>query len=103
MSKDEYMKHGYGYAAVINHCIVSRALVTCCYQLNDNIGVDTLEDHRRKGLSSLLVSMTLEEAKKRGRHCVWDCMEDNIASARTAVKVGFELERTYTVCWFNYL
>lgn len=102
LSIDEYLKHGYGYAAVIDNCIVSRTLVTCCFQMCDNIGVDTLEEHRRKGLSSQLVYMTLLEAKKRGRHCVWDCMEDNIASARTAFKVGFELERTYTVCWFKY-
>ncbi len=100
-SKEAYLKNGYGYAAVIGNCIVSRALVTCSYKQHDNIGVDTLNEYRKKGISSKLVYLTLLEARKRNRECVWDCTEDNIASERTAIKVGFELERTDTVCWFN--
>lgn len=50
-----------------------------------------------------VVHMTLLEAQKRNRKNIWDCMEDNIASAKTALKVGFEQERTYTVCWFHNL
>jgi GNAT superfamily N-acetyltransferase len=100
-SREDYLKRGYGYAAVIDNCIVSRVLVTCCYGSNDNIGADTMDKYRRMGLSSKLVYMTLLEARKRGRECVWDCMEENVASEKTALKVGFEQERTYTVCWFN--
>jgi GNAT superfamily N-acetyltransferase len=101
ISLEDYLMNGYGYAAVMDNYIVSRALVTCCYKLNDNIGVDTKEEHRRKGLSAKLVYMTLLEAKRRGRDCIWDCMEENVASESTALKVGFVLERTYTVCWFG--
>lgn len=100
-SKEAYLKNGYGYVAVIGNCIVSRALVTCSYKQHDNIGVDTLKEYRKKGISSKLVYLTLLEARKRNRECIWDCTEDNIASERTAIKVGFELERTDTVCWFN--
>ncbi len=101
ISKEAYLKKGYGYAAVIDNNIVSRALATCSYKQLDNIGVDTLKEHRRKGLSSRLTYLTLLEASKRNRENVWDCTEDNVASERTALKVGFELERTYTVCWFK--
>jgi predicted acetyltransferase len=100
-SKEAYLKKGYGYAAVIGNCIVSRALVTCSYHQQDNIGVDTLEEFRKKGISSKLVYLTLLEAKKRDRKSIWDCTENNVASERTALKVGFELERTETICWFD--
>ena len=100
-SKEAYLKNGYGYAAVIGNCIVSRALATCSYNQHDNIGVDTLEEYRKKGISSKLVYFTLLEARKRDRKNIWDCSEDNVASERTAFRVGFELERTETVCWFD--
>ena len=100
-SKEAYLKNGYGYAAVIGDCIASRALVTCSYNQHDNIGVDTLEEYRKRGISSKLVYYTLLEARKRDRKNIWDCSEDNVASERTALKVGFELERTKTICWFN--
>ena len=100
-SREAYIKKGYGYAAVVDNSIVSRALVTCSYNQHDNIGVDTLEEYRKKGLSSKLVYHTLLEARKRNRENIWDCTEDNIASERTALKVGFEFERNDTVCWFS--
>ena len=43
ISVEAYLKNGYWYAAVIDNCIVSRALVTCSYNQHDNIGVNTLE------------------------------------------------------------
>ncbi len=48
-----------------------------------------------------MVYFTLLEVRKRDRKNIWDCSEDNVASERTALKVGFELERTETVCWFD--
>jgi len=98
---EAYLNNGYGYAAVIDNHIVSRALVTCRYKRHDNIGVDTITEHRNKGISTMLVYKTLLEAGKRERDCIWDCTEDNVASEKTAFKVGFELERTYTICWFT--
>lgn len=101
-SREAYFKNGYGYAAVIDNKIISRALVTCSYKQHDNIGVDTMKEHRKKGISSKLVYLTLLEARKRDRECIWDCTEENVASERTALKVGFELERTDTIYWFNH-
>ncbi|WOO35266.1 GNAT family N-acetyltransferase [Anaerocolumna sp. AGMB13020] len=100
-TREAYLNNSYGYAAVIDSHIVSRALVTCSYKKHDNIGVDTIPEHRKKGISTMLVYKTLHEAGKRERDCVWDCTEDNIASEKTALKVGFQLERTYTICWFT--
>jgi predicted acetyltransferase len=101
ISLQAYIKDGYGFAAVKYNKIVGKALVTCSYKEFDNVGVDTLKDFRRKGISTNLVYRTLEEGKKRNRKNIWDCMEDNLPSESTALKVGFLLERTYTVCWFK--
>lgn len=101
ISLQGYIRDGYGFAAVKHNKIVGRALVTCRHREFDNIGVDTLKEHRRKGISTNLVYRTLEEGMKRNRRNIWDCMEDNTPSERTALKVGFILERTYTVCWFK--
>jgi hypothetical protein len=54
-SLEAILKSGYEYAAVLNNDFVSRAMVTCNYRLQDNMGVDTLQDYRRKGILRFLL------------------------------------------------
>lgn len=60
--------------------------------LNDlwQIGVDTLENHRCKGLALYLVKTIADEIEKKGRLPYYTTWSPNIASTKVAIKVGFE-------------
>lgn len=96
-----YLEHGYGYAAIQNNEIAARALMMFDYKTIANISVDTLSNHRRKGLSAYLASLTMKETICRHQNPIWDCSEDNIASEKTALKCGFQHVFEEDVFWFD--
>lgn len=100
-SWDKFLKNGYGYAAIKNGEIAARAVVTFNYGGKANISVDTVQNHRNKGLSSYIVNKTIEEALRRNETPVWDCDEDNIPSVKTALKCGFSFIREDNIYWFS--
>lgn len=99
-SCENYLEKGYGYAAIKNNEIVARAIMSFSFQDKNNISVNTLESHRRKGLSSYLVSKVVEETLNLNHLPIWDCNEYNKASEKTAEKCGFKLVREDKVYWF---
>lgn len=59
--------------------------------MNDmwQIGIDTLEEHRQKGLGKYLVKTIAEEIEKQNRLPYYTTWSPNIASTRVALDVGF--------------
>ena len=100
-SYDEYLKIGYGYAAIKENEIVAKAIMTFHYEDKSNISVETSQIHRNKGLSSYLVSKTVEEALRRDQVPIWDCTQYNIASEKTALRCGFQQIREEPIYWFS--
>nr|WP_302600101.1 GNAT family N-acetyltransferase [uncultured Cellulosilyticum sp.] len=96
-----YLRKGYGYAAIKDNEVVARAIMSFSFNQQDNISVDTLEKHRRKGLSAYLVSKTIEETIRLNHTPIWDCNEYNIASEKTAQKCGFQMIREDDIYWFG--
>jgi GNAT superfamily N-acetyltransferase len=101
-SVEKYLNLGYGYAAVAEGKIASFAITSFLYDTTFSIGVETLEQHRRKGLASTLVNILLKELYSKGFKIWWDCMDSNIASQKTAQSTGLVLDHKYKVCWFNF-
>lgn len=55
------------------------------------IGIETHPDHRRRGLAAIVTAAAIDHALTRGFQDIWwICAADNLASIRTAEKVGFE-------------
>lgn len=100
-TQENYLENGYGYAAIIENEIVSRAIMTCSYGDESNISVNTLQTHRNKRLSSYLVQKTVEETLSRNKNPIWDCSQDNIASEKTALRCGFKMIREDNIYWFS--
>lgn len=98
---EKYLNKAYGYAAIYDNKIIGRAIIIGTYDDKDNITVDTLIDFRRRGVAISLVENVLRETEIRGRNAIWDCTEDNIASQKTAEKLGFQLCRKYKVGYFK--
>ncbi|MFX0093782.1 MAG: GNAT family N-acetyltransferase [Candidatus Hodarchaeota archaeon] len=66
-------------------------------------GVGTHENYRKRGFGSACAAAALEFAFERGyEHVGWHCWDDNIASAKTALKAGYVHERTHPVMHFWY-
>jgi GNAT superfamily N-acetyltransferase len=99
---ENYLNKGYGYIALSGNKIVSIAVSTAHYKTTQEIGVETLEDYRRKGLSSSLVRMLLNVFYVKGIKPSWDCSDTNIASQQTIEKAGLVRDYRYKVNWFYF-
>ncbi len=101
-STENYLNLGYGYVAVDAGKIVSFAITSFLYDKTFSIGVETLEQARRKGLAGTLVNILFNELYSKNYNIWWDCMVDNIASQKTAESTGLILDHRYKVCWFEF-
>lgn len=101
-SLENFLNLGYGYAAVAEEKVISYGITSSLYDKTYAIGVETLEQHRRKGLACTLVNVLFKELYSKGCNIWWDCMDSNIASQKTAESTGLILDHKYKVCWFNF-
>lgn len=98
-----YLGKGYGYAALTEEQeIVSIAVSSAMFNATHVIGVETLGDYQRRGLSNSLVKLLLKKFKEKDISAWWDCMECNIASQKTAEKAGLLKAYRYKINWFNF-
>ena len=100
-SLDKFIKLGKGYAAIQSSRICSFAITRFLYTDIYSIGTETLDPHKQKGLSGFLSMSLINDIANQGANIWWDCMEDNIASQKTAVKIGLAFEHEYEIFWFN--
>ncbi|MDE0634963.1 MAG: GNAT family N-acetyltransferase [Candidatus Poribacteria bacterium] len=76
-------------AAIVNDNIVSIARTYAHTDLHGGISVFTLEEWRGKGYATSAASLVAQQIQAMGKVPVWICGEENIASLRTAQKLGF--------------
>lgn len=76
-------------AAIVNDSIVSIARTYAQTDSHGGISIYTLEEWRGKGYATSSASLVAEELQAMGKVPVWYCDEENIASLRTAQKLGF--------------
>lgn len=55
-----------------------------------DVGIDTLEGHRRRGHAAACFCSLAAHMAAQGRQPVWGAAENNVASMRLAEKLGFE-------------
>ncbi len=76
-------------AAFVNDSIVSIARTYAHTDLHGGISVFTLEEWRGKGYAASTASLVAQQIQAMGKVPVWSCGEENVASLRTAKKLGF--------------
>lgn len=86
---------------------IGNEIVSICYSglVKDNIhtiGIETLENHRRKGYGYKVAKMFLKECKIKNIEPHWDCSEDNEGSKYMAEKLSFQKEYDYTCYWYRF-
>ena len=95
-SQEGFLDHGFGAVAIHQGAAVAWCLTDSVGKTSCDIGVETEDPHRKRGLASALTSMVLNDAFSRGLQQVgWHCHAINIPSVRTAERAGFSLAREY--------
>ncbi|SIQ04838.1 GNAT family N-acetyltransferase [Halanaerobium kushneri] len=94
-SCDKYLEKTFGYCIIFNNKIVSYCICNFVYDNIHTIGIETLKDYRRKGLSQAAAEAFIEKCTSEKLDPHWECMESNIASRNLAEKLKFKLERVY--------
>jgi RimJ/RimL family protein N-acetyltransferase len=95
---DRYFDTGIGYVALHeDRAVASLCISVFVSEKTYEFGTATHEGHRNRGLSTAVGSSCINTCLARGFTPVWHCWSDNLPSIAVARKIGFELERTYTV------
>jgi len=95
-SISNYLTHGSGFAVMVGDQMVSWSMSDCVAKNHAEIGIYTVPEHRRKGLGTIAAAATVEYCLNTGIESVgWHCNDSNIASQRTAKKIGFVYQDTF--------
>lgn len=102
-NKENFLASGFGFVALQGDEIVCWCLADVTAGQACEIGIETAVSHRRRGLATAVVAATVEFCQQTGfSHIGWHCGADNPGSIKTAVNVGFVLERPYNFYAFYY-
>lgn len=96
-SPDQFLKEGFGYIALDNGRVCAVAFSASVSNDKIDIGVETHEDYRRKGLAAILASKMCERIVEIGKRPVWAHAISNKGSMNTALKCGFVQDKINTV------
>ena len=104
-SLPSFLANGFGFCTVYGKEIASWCMADCVSGDRCEIGIHTIEQHRRRGLAACTVAATIEHCLSRGlTHIGWHCWSNNLASAATARAAGFVkvLDHPGVHAWFNH-
>lgn len=88
-SGEEFLKNGKGYCVIYNDEVAAVAFSAAISSNQVDIGIETAEAHRRKGLAAIAAKKMVAYVKSIQKEPVWDCDASNTGSRCTAEKVGF--------------
>jgi GNAT superfamily N-acetyltransferase len=93
----------YGFVCIHDHRLVSWATVDFVSASVGEAGIFTLEGYRRRGLATIVTAATIEYGLSHGLKKIhWTCAETNIASIRTAEKLGFKRGKDYIMYYLIF-
>lgn len=85
----QFLDHGTGFCVTHEDRPCAWAFTAAVGGDEVDIGVETAENYRRKGLACAAAAMTAAAVKEHGKKPVWACHEGNTGSAGLAQKLGF--------------
>ncbi|WP_375330113.1 GNAT family N-acetyltransferase [Candidatus Tisiphia endosymbiont of Nemotelus uliginosus] len=95
-SDKNFLMHGTGYALCLGLQVVSEVYASIGGDYAE-IGVITHPDYRGKGYGRQIVSHLITQCFNTKITPKWSCNVDNRSSLHTAMKLGFEINRYYTL------
>jgi len=95
-SKEDFLSNGFGFCSFTAMGQPTSVCYTACIAKSvAEIDIATLPNYRQKGLAKLVTSAFLKHCNENGIIANWDCFEDNTASLKTALNIGFEKTMNY--------
>lgn len=92
-----FMQNGFGNYARTADTITNWSLSDGHFQSKVEIGVQSVEAFRKKGLSIAVVAATINQCFSKGfKGIQWLCVDSNKGSRAIAEKLGFSLKNTYS-------
>ena len=102
-SSEKFLEQGVSYCVLQSSKVIAWCTPDCTVGDRIDVGIFTEPIYRRMGLGALAVAATVDYCLSQGFTAVgWHCNADNIASRKTAEKVGFKLNRNYFYYYFMY-
>jgi GNAT superfamily N-acetyltransferase len=98
-SKEQFLEKGFGYVALDGDEVIAIAFSAAVSSEEIDIGVETDEHYRHKGLAKALADKMCREVLSVGKKPVWAHAVSNEGSKNTALSVGFVEERVNTLFW----
>ena len=100
-SLNSFVNNGLGYAAVDGDKIIANLIANAVFSKTFVLGADTYEEYRKQGIASSLLLTAVRYAQANGFDLIWECVEDNLPSIKTAMKCGFRKTSSFAVRWFD--
>ena len=99
-SVDDFLRNKFGYCVQLGNTVVGWCLSEYNRPGHCELGIETLEGYRRRGIATLTASAVIEYALAQDITDIgWHCWANNVASIAVATKVGFEKVLDYAV-WY---
>ena len=96
-SERQFLSKGFGYAALDGNRVIAAAFSAAVSSEEVDIGVETDEAYRYRGLATVLASQMCHEIIAIGKQPVWAHGLSNTGSMHTALRVGFLQDRINVV------
>jgi RimJ/RimL family protein N-acetyltransferase len=96
-----FLAHGFGYCVLADGELASACDSPFCAGGRAEIGVETKEAHRRKGLARQAATRFIAESLMRGLEPSWECWWENEASRCLAARLGFDWLEDYPVLFIE--
>ncbi|MGD8397584.1 MAG: GNAT family N-acetyltransferase [Anaerolineae bacterium] len=102
-TEGNFLSKGVSFVALYEGQVVAWCTPDCVAGDRIDVGIFTQPDHRRRGLAASTVAATVDHCLNHGFQAVgWHCNADNVASWKTAERVGFERNRAYAYYYYVY-
>jgi len=101
-SLDDFLSKGFGYCLLGDNTITSWCLAEYPAGHEISIGVETADEHRRKGHATVVSAATIRECVVRGITPYWNLWMANTPSKRLAERVMLKRKADYPVIFFYH-
>ncbi len=100
-SFEQFFTKSLAFVATLDKSIVSVIIGSARYKNVVPIDIETIQEHRKKGLAYILTQYFVNECEANELVAQWNCIDSNAASRKTAVKAGFNLIKKKPFYWFD--
>jgi RimJ/RimL family protein N-acetyltransferase len=96
-SAERAIRNMIGYCLMHGETVVCEAVAAPLTRGVAEMGIDTAEGYRQKGLATAASAYVIRECEALGYRAFWNAAQQNVASVALARRLGFRVEQPFTV------